>query len=87
MSNTEFGSGATGEALGAKNEVLIPHVLVMTALLNSTNLAMTLYGESKMSAIDDAAGRNPFRQFIANDKDRLKVFGLLMKKSKRKARF
>jgi ATP-dependent DNA helicase RecG len=64
--------------LWKKNQVINPHVLVMTATPIPRTLAMTLYGDLDVSTIDELpAGRKPIKTVHHYDKDRLKVFGFL----------
>jgi len=70
--------------LWAKNEVFIPHVLVMTATPIPRTLAMTLYGDLDVSVIDEMpAGRKPIQTVHRFDKDRLKVFGFINEEVKK----
>jgi ATP-dependent DNA helicase RecG len=70
--------------LWAKNEVFIPHVLVMTATPIPRTLAMTLYGDLDISVIDELpAGRKPIQTVHRFDKDRLKVFGFINEEVKK----
>lgn len=61
-----------------KKELLLPHVLVMTATPIPRTLAMTLYGDLDYSVIDELPpGRKPIKTSHFYDKDRLKVFGFM----------
>jgi ATP-dependent DNA helicase RecG len=64
--------------LWAKNKRIYPHMLVMTATPIPRTLAMTLYGDLDISAIDELpAGRKPIKTVHRFDKHRLSVFGFL----------
>ncbi|MCF0039388.1 ATP-dependent DNA helicase RecG [Dyadobacter fanqingshengii] len=64
--------------LWAKNSRIYPHMLVMTATPIPRTLAMTLYGDLDISAINELpAGRKPIKTVHRYDAHRLSVFGFL----------
>ncbi len=64
--------------LWQKNELLPPHILVMTATPIPRTLAMTLYGDLDVSVIDQLpAGRKPIKTVHRYDAHRLRVFGFI----------
>jgi ATP-dependent DNA helicase RecG len=64
--------------LWAKNKNISPHMLVMTATPIPRTLAMTLYGDLDISAIDELpAGRKPIKTVHRYDAHRLSVFGFI----------
>lgn len=74
--------------LWGKNSDFYPHVLVMTATPIPRTLAMTVYGDLDISVIDELpAGRKAIQTVHRYDKDRLKVFGFLKKKSPKVDRY
>ncbi len=61
--------------LWQKDATSFPHVLVMTATPIPRTLAMTLYGDLDISAIDEMpAGRKPIKTTHMKDSQRLKLF-------------
>lgn len=66
--------------LWAKTKEIYPHVLVMTATPIPRTLAMTLYGDLDISAIDELpAGRKPIITKHFRDSKRLEMFGFVEK--------
>ncbi len=64
--------------LWAKNEVIHPHIMVMTATPIPRTLAMTLYGDLDISVIDELpAGRKPIKTVHRYDAHRATLFGFL----------
>ncbi|PQA56085.1 ATP-dependent DNA helicase RecG [Siphonobacter curvatus] len=64
--------------LWQKNEVIYPHILVMTATPIPRTLAMTLYGDLDLSQIDELPpGRKPIVTRWKSDQHRLEVFGFV----------
>lgn len=64
--------------LWAKNEDIHPHIMVMTATPIPRTLAMTLYGDLDISAIDELpAGRKPIKTVHRYDAHRATLFGFL----------
>ena len=64
--------------LWAKNEDVYPHVLVMTATPIPRTLAMTVFGDLDISAIDELpAGRKPIKTVHRYETHRATVFGFL----------
>jgi ATP-dependent DNA helicase RecG len=64
--------------LWAKNDRIYPHMLVMTATPIPRTLAMTLYGDLDISAINELpAGRKPIKTVHRYDAHRASVFGFL----------
>ncbi len=62
----------------AKNPVVPPHILVMTATPIPRTLAMTLYGNLDISIIDEMpAGRKPIKTVHKTDKHRAEIFGFM----------
>lgn len=62
----------------AKNPVVPPHILVMTATPIPRTLAMTLYGNLDISIIDEMpAGRKPIKTVHKYDKHRAEIFGFM----------
>ncbi|WP_083421849.1 ATP-dependent DNA helicase RecG [Arsenicibacter rosenii] len=62
----------------AKNPVIPPHILVMTATPIPRTLAMTLYGNLDISVIDELpAGRKPIKTVHKYDKHRSEIFGFM----------
>ncbi len=65
-------------ALWKKNSPAPPHVLVMTATPIPRTLAMTLYGDLDVSAIDELPpGRKPITTVHRTENHRLRVFGFM----------
>lgn len=66
--------------LWRKNQLVIPHILVMTATPIPRTLAMTLYGDLDISIIDELpAGRKEIQTMHKYDSHRLEVFGFMRK--------
>lgn len=66
--------------LWAKNPILPPHILVMTATPIPRTLAMTVYGDLDVSVIDELPpGRKPIKTAHYYDSRRLELFGFLKK--------
>jgi ATP-dependent DNA helicase RecG len=64
--------------LWTKNDVVPPHILVMTATPIPRTLAMTLYGDLDVSVIDELPpGRKPVKTNHYFDSARLKLFGFI----------
>jgi ATP-dependent DNA helicase RecG len=64
--------------LWQKNADVYPHILVMTATPIPRTLAMTLYGDLEISAIDELPkGRKPIKTTHQFDSHRLKVNGFI----------
>ncbi|NIJ51859.1 ATP-dependent DNA helicase RecG [Dyadobacter arcticus] len=64
--------------LWAKNDRIYPHMLVMTATPIPRTLAMTLYGDLDISAINELpVGRKPIKTVHRYDAHRISVFGFL----------
>jgi ATP-dependent DNA helicase RecG len=65
-------------SLWKKSRPLPPHVLVMTATPIPRTLAMTLYGDLDVSAIDELPpGRKPITTVHRTENHRLRVFGFM----------
>ena len=65
-------------SLWKKSKPLPPHVLVMTATPIPRTLAMTLYGDLDVSAIDELPpGRKPITTVHRTENHRLRVFGFM----------
>jgi ATP-dependent DNA helicase RecG len=61
-----------------------PHILVMTATPIPRTLAMTLYGDLDVSAIDELPpGRKPIRTIHFRESERLRVFGAMRREIER----
>lgn len=72
-----FGVGQRAR-LWKKNELNVPHILVMTATPIPRTLAMTLYGDLDVSVIDEMPpGRKPISTVHRFDSQRLRVFGFM----------
>lgn len=70
--------------LWAKNKRINPHMLVMTATPIPRTLAMTLYGDLEISAIDELpAGRKPIITVHRYDANRSAVFGFVKEEIKK----
>ncbi|MBR1770375.1 MAG: ATP-dependent DNA helicase RecG [Bacteroidales bacterium] len=66
-----------------KNNVLPPHILVMTATPIPRTLAMTAYGDLDYSVIDELPpGRKPIRTVHLYDRDILKMFAFMHRQIK-----
>ncbi len=66
--------------LWQKNESYLPHILVMTATPIPRTLAMTIYGDLDVSAIDELpAGRKEIQTVHKYDSHRLELFGFMHK--------
>jgi ATP-dependent DNA helicase RecG len=70
--------------LWAKNKQVHPHILVMTATPIPRTLAMTLYGDLDISAIDEMpVGRKPIKTEHRYDANRLQVFEFIRQEIKK----